>query len=213
MQSATWSVRHEGSPRSVEGLTLAEIIVGLRDGLWEPIDEVMGPGEHQWVAIEAHPQLEAVAAEIEPPPPAAHPDETRLDMNALIDVCLVLLIFFILTARIIEKRNYLPLGLAQPVQNENPKAVRKVTARQVKEDMIYVKGDLDPTTKQPRLVVELHKPVSLDQFREVLKEEVDRTKKHEMLLDISQVSWGVAVKIQDAAKAVGVNQINLVTKK
>src|SRR5262249_57394507 len=38
----------------------------------------------------------AAAAELEPPRPEA-PDETHLDMNPLIDVCLVLLIFFILT--------------------------------------------------------------------------------------------------------------------
>src|SRR5262245_16889046 len=93
----SWKIRHEGSPRSMEGLELAQIIVGLRDGLWEPTDEVMGPQDRQWVAIENHPQLAQVAADLEPPPARAHPDETRLDFNALIDVCLVLLIFFFLT--------------------------------------------------------------------------------------------------------------------
>jgi biopolymer transport protein ExbD len=211
MQTGTWSVRHEGSPRAVDGLTVAQVIVGLRDGLWEPTDEVLGPGERQWVAIEAHSQLQAVAAEVEPPVLAARPDETRLDMTPLIDVCLVLLIFVILTEQVVAKRNYLPLKWAQAAQNENPNAARKVTLTQVKENMIRVTVDKAPATGEPRVVVEDHKPVGLDQFRTVLQEEVDRTKKHEMLLDITGVSWGDAVRIQDDAKAAGVNQINLRT--
>ena len=41
----TFSVRHEGSPRAVSGLTAAEIIAGLEVGRWEPTDEVRGDGE------------------------------------------------------------------------------------------------------------------------------------------------------------------------
>ena len=93
----TWKIRHQGSPRSIEGLTAGQVVEGLQDGLWETTDEVMGPHDEQWREIENHPQFEEVAAEIEPPEPRHHEDETRLDMNPLIDVCLVLLIFFILT--------------------------------------------------------------------------------------------------------------------
>src|SRR5215470_14887440 len=92
-----WRIRHEGSPRAVEGLTSSEVAQGLMDGQWEPTDEVMGPQEQQWVAIENHPQFADLAMDLEPPPPPHRPDETTLDMNPLIDVCLVLLIFFILT--------------------------------------------------------------------------------------------------------------------
>src|SRR4051812_31415454 len=92
-----WQVRHEGSPRVVRDLTAQQIVDGLRDGLWEPTDEVQGPGEARWRAIEAHPQFAEAALDLETPPPAHPPEATSLDMNALIDVCLVLLIFFILT--------------------------------------------------------------------------------------------------------------------
>src|SRR5260370_30512233 len=92
-----WKIRHEGSPKAVEDLTLPEVLEGLQDGLWEPTDEVMGPDDQAWIAIENHPQLEEVAADLELPPGPSHHDETHLDMTPLIDVCLVLLIFFILT--------------------------------------------------------------------------------------------------------------------
>jgi biopolymer transport protein ExbD len=190
-------------------MTVAQVIVGLREGLWEPTDEVMGPGDRNWVAIEAHPQFQAVAAEIEPPARKEHGDETRLDMNALIDVCLVLLIFFILTAKIIEKKNYLPLDMAQSVQKVNPNATRKVTSAQVKENMISVRVYLE--NGSPQVKVENRVPVGIDEVQKVLEDEVRDTKKHEMLLNISGVTWGVAVKVHDAAKAVGINQINYLT--
>src|SRR5438128_383725 len=92
-----WSIRHQGSPRSIDGLSTEKVVEGLQDGLWEPTDEIKGDQEGDWVALENHPQFAELASELEPLPAPAHDDETRLDMNPLIDVCLVLLIFFILT--------------------------------------------------------------------------------------------------------------------
>ena len=94
----TWKVRHQGSPRPVEGLTPQQVAEGLNEGLWETTDEVMGPNDTSWVPLENHPQFAEIAAEIEPPPPHTYDDETHLDFTALIDVTLVLLIFYILTA-------------------------------------------------------------------------------------------------------------------
>ena len=37
----SWKIRHEGSPKSMEGLTPAQVVEGLQDGLWEATDEVM----------------------------------------------------------------------------------------------------------------------------------------------------------------------------
>jgi hypothetical protein len=107
----SWKVRHQGSPESTGDLTLAQVTEGLLDGHWEPTDEVQGPQDATWVPLEVHPQFAEVAAELEPPPPRVYDDETRLDMTPLIDVCLVLLIFFILTTtyanlqKIIEAAN------------------------------------------------------------------------------------------------------------
>src|SRR5260370_11187692 len=94
----SWRVRHEGSPQPVEGLSLEEVLQGLADGNWEPTDEVMGPNDTSWTKLENHPQFAEIASELEPPPPRTYvDDEAHVDMNALIDVCMVLLIFFILT--------------------------------------------------------------------------------------------------------------------
>ena len=108
---------------------------GLRDGAWEPTDEVMGPGDRAWVAIENHPQFADVVADLEPPPPHGHPDETHLDMNALIDVCLVLLSFFILTttyANRVQKVVPIPMD-----KGDGPKA-KALTVADIKSRMIRV---------------------------------------------------------------------------
>ncbi len=95
----TRTVRHEGSPRAIEkGSPWNRFYEGLLDGLREPTDEVRrsqgnglaGPGKPSGDGVET-------AGEVEPPPPRIADEATNLDFNALIDVCLVLLIFFILT--------------------------------------------------------------------------------------------------------------------
>src|SRR5262245_59285444 len=93
-----WKIRHEGSPQSVDVGDVAQVLTGIEDGRWEPTDEVQGPGDASWVAIENHPQFAGAVAAFERRPPKVYDDETRLDMTALIDVTMVLLIFFILTA-------------------------------------------------------------------------------------------------------------------
>src|SRR5207248_2949429 len=95
-EMSAWLVRHEGTTTAVSVPAAAEVLAGLRDGTWLATDEVKGPDDQEWRPIEAHPAFEEAAADLEEPP-AEHPDETHLDMNPLIDVCLVLLIFFILT--------------------------------------------------------------------------------------------------------------------
>src|SRR5438105_15821907 len=133
----TWRIRHQGSPRAVEGLSLAEVVEGLQDGLWEPTDEVMGPLDRDWVALENHPQFADTALDVDVHPPRHYDDETHLDFNPLIDVCLVLLIFFILTTSYAALQKVLPMpGVsAQPVKG--PPVISK---ERVNEFMIMVKA-------------------------------------------------------------------------
>ena len=59
----SWKIRHEGSPKFLQGLTLAQVVAGLRDGQWAPTDEVMGPQDSASVPIEDHPQLLTAAGD------------------------------------------------------------------------------------------------------------------------------------------------------
>src|SRR5262245_35839509 len=96
MSDTPWQVRFEGSAVVKTAESAKAVLEGIRDGLWEPSDEVRGPGERDWRAIEDHPLFADPVAEMgERPKPIV--DDSHLDMNPLIDVALVLLIFFMLT--------------------------------------------------------------------------------------------------------------------
>src|SRR5947209_307799 len=140
--TTTWKARHEGSPQSVE-LALEDLLEGLRDGNWELTDEACAPGETTWYAIEAHPRLAEIVADFEPPAPRRHDEETRLDMNALIDVTLVLLIFFILTTSYaaLQKR------LEAPNVSRDKAGVPVFTKKKVEQTMIHLtaKSENGPT--------------------------------------------------------------------
>jgi biopolymer transport protein ExbD len=196
----SWKVRHQGSPQSVEAPSLAAVVEGLQDGQWDTTDEVMGPGETTWTPIEGHPQLEEIAAEIEPPPPRLHEDEARLDMNAMIDVTLVLLIFFILTASYVA----LQAKLDTPQLNQGDPG-RAVSVKQADETMIKVSVKLEngkPTTRIEDREID---PKNLEaELSKVMR----NSRKTIVLLDTDrEVPTGAVVAVQDAAAGAGVQKI------
>jgi biopolymer transport protein ExbD len=201
----SWSVRHQGSPKAVENLTLAQIVEGLQDGLWEVTDEVKGPDDDAWVPIEMHPQLEEVVADIEPPPPPHQEDETRLDMTPLIDVCMVLLIFFILTitqATLVKQLEAANLG---------PQGIKVIKQGQAEATMVYLKV----TMENGAPVIRLGDKVIAEQDLEAeLYRAVAATKKTDLLLDCdSDVREKIVVEIQDAAKGAGIQRVNVAVPK
>src|SRR5437879_9343110 len=100
----------------------------------------MGPQDRDWVRIERHPEFEEVAADIALPAPRVDEDESRLDMNALIDVCLVLLIFFILTTSYAALQNVLP---TPGVSKKDVKGKLEKTKQQIAELTIKVTARLE----------------------------------------------------------------------
>jgi biopolymer transport protein ExbD len=202
-----WKIRHEGSPQSVDGLTAAEVVEGLQDGVWEPTDEVMGPDDRQWVAIENHPQFEEIAADLEPPLAPAHEDEARLDMNPLIDVALVLLIFFMLITSYVALQKVLEMHYTPEDVNGD---IVRVRNKQLYDLTIKVRAVEEDG--KPAIYVE-NKKVDSDSLMEELSGYVRKTQKTHLLIDAQNVDWGTVVAIQDAAKGAGIDRAFLLNKK
>jgi biopolymer transport protein ExbD len=193
----SYAVRHEGSPVSVDDLSAADVRAGLREGRWEPTDEVRE--DSQWVSLEEHPRFAEAAAEVEPPPRKHHPDETRLDMNPLIDVALVLLIFFILTTTYETIRKVLDLPGAS---SKTPGAIRRVDKATAEKLTIIV--TVTQEAGQPVVRIE-NQPVRIDELESALKNVVASSKKTTMLLDASsEVDYGVVMAVMDAAGGAGI---------
>jgi len=203
----TWKIRHQGSPQSVDGLSVPQVVEGLQDGLWEPTDEVMGPADQNWVALENHPQFADLAADLEPAPPPNREDETRLDMNPLIDVCLVLLIFFILTTTYAALEKVLDTA---NVSTQEEKGPPQVTKEKVEQFMIQVKAQQENGQTVIRVENEVTDPENLVP---ALKRYVSKDHKTELLIVADRdVDWGTVVMIQDAGTGAGVRRVHLLEK-
>lgn len=199
-----WKIRHQGSPSALSDLSLAQVAEGLADGRWEPTDEVMGPNDKEWVPIESHPQLEAIAAELEPPPPRHYDDETRLDMNALIDVCLVLLIFFILTTSyaVMQKRME-----AAGVSGDKA-GPPVITPEKVEQQMIRASVRMEDGKPVYRVEDQVVDP---DNLQSELRRYVKTTSKTQLLFEHDyDVPHRAVIDVQDAAKLAGMEKISLV---
>ncbi len=199
-----WKVRHEGSPTAMGDLTLAQVAEGLADGRWEPTDEVMGPNDSAWVPIESHPQLAEIAADLEPPPPRHYDDETRLDMNALIDVCLVLLIFFILTTSyaVLQKR------LEAPGVSSDKVGPPIITKAKIEQQMVYVQVRMENGKPVFRVEKDIVEPERLEYE---LSRFIKATKKTQLIIDLDyDAPQSALVAVQDAAKGAGMEKVSLV---
>jgi biopolymer transport protein ExbD len=205
-----YQVRHAGSPKMVEGLSAERIAEGLRDGRWDPTDEVRASGATAWQALESHPHFAEVVEDLEAPPPRQE-EPTNLDLNALIDVCLVLLIFFMLTTTYaVAVQKVVPV----PPDKTESSGARKVSAAEVQQ-MVRVRAYPDGRGKlaiqvqnTTRDVIDaegnVDKAKLAEELRREAKGDIIRT---EMLLDAGDITWGTFIAIQDAARSAGIEKI------
>jgi biopolymer transport protein ExbD len=160
-----WLVRPEGSPQAIQLSSVEQVLAGIREGHWLPSDEVKGPGEDQWRSIDTHPQLADSVVEWLTPP-RVQEDETHLDMNPLIDVCLVLLIFFILTITYAS----LERAIDVPPLNPDQKGPTQINYKDIKDQVFVVTARMDGD----RPVVRIEKQeVPISQIAQEMKRIID----------------------------------------
>jgi biopolymer transport protein ExbD len=199
---STWQVRKEGAAEVYTLPTSAEVLTGLRDGNFVPADEVKGPADPDWQPLETHPVFAEAALDIEPPP-GETTDETHLDMNPLIDVCLVLLIFFILTI------TYASLERALEVPEDTPdeKGIPKMEMKDIQDRVFKVIVRMDG--EKPVIKIDGKEvPPDKEKIFKEIENIIRTTGRKEMLLDIDKdVPWGVETDVLDAAKGNKVHNI------
>ena len=202
----SWLVRRDGSPQSVELPSAQAVLEAVGDGDYEPADEVRGPGDAGWRAIEAHPQF-AEAVEDMDQPERVETDDSKLDMNPLIDVALVLLIFFILTATYTSLRRAieLPPGPPDEAKGAKPTVVKEDEVKDVSfRFRVWVESD--------RTLFKLEdKTVLADEIERAMVDYVRASGRKQLLLNVGPgVEWGEIARVIDAAKGADIHQINWV---
>ena len=202
----SWLVRPEGAAGSgrppAEFATAQAVADALKDGDISPSDDVRGPGEPAFRPIDAHPAFAELAADLDEPPPEPE-EETHLDMNPMIDVALVLLIFFILTATYATLTRSLDLP---PPQGESDAAqTKKITKDDIKDRVVTVTVRMDADKPLVRLE---GKVTGLDELARDLADMVKTGGRKELYLDIGPgVPWWVTVKAIDAGRGADVQRI------
>ena len=213
-KTMSWKVRHAGSPKSRDGLALQQVAQGLADGVWDQTDEVMGPEDQNWVLFESHPAFEEIVEDLEPPPRADHSDETTIDMNALIDVCLVLLIFFMLTMTYSQLQKI--MNAPDVNKDDNKEKILVIAPEDMEKTMIHVLVVMDKDKKLKAFVqgkeIKLKDPkqVSQEDMVKVLQNNGAGVSKVQMVLQVGDdVPHGSMVAIQDSAKTAKIEKILL----
>lgn len=201
-----WFIRHEGSPQATEVQTAQAVIDGIRDGVWAPDDEVRQENETEWRHIEEHPQFAEALSDWEPSPPKAPEDETRLDMNPLIDVALVLLIFFILTTAYEELRKKLPPPSGVPEESQ-----RGISEGDLKQAAFNVK--VNRSGDRTIFLIE-GVEVAPENLQKAMEEEIKKTGRTKLAIEVDpKCSFADFVRVQDAATGANITEVIRVIRK
>ena len=51
----------------MEGVSAQDILEGVKEGIWDPTDEVMAPSEREWLSLENHPVFAQAMADYDRP--------------------------------------------------------------------------------------------------------------------------------------------------
>jgi biopolymer transport protein ExbD len=202
----TWKIRHLGSEQVYSDLTPEQIIEGVKEGIWDPSDEVQAASESRWTTMDLHPQFREALADIEVDEPLTHEEEARLDMNPLIDVALVLLIFFMLTTSYEEMRKELP---TTPPNQKGQAA--SVTQEQLNQIVIRATVMMENGQIVFRLDDE---PVEESRLQKKLTELIESTGRKKLAVEVGpNVPWKNFIALQDAATGAKIEETIRIIRK
>ncbi len=199
----SWQIRHEGSPNITSGLTAQKVLEGLHEGVWDLTDEVRGPHDSKWAPLESHPFFEEALTEYEEPH-AHHVDvEEHLDMNPLIDVALVLLIFFILTTSYDAMKKVMEL----PNMNRTDKTKKNVVLPpEIKKE--FVKVEIEAQDDKILYKVD-GQDVPEDKLKTAIEIGVSQGRFKLVLMPQDGVTWGSVITVVDAGRRAGVKKVSI----
>lgn len=202
-----WLVKLPGPPERVIPFERGEDVAeALAEGNLDPSDLVRHSTEPHYRPLDAHPSFRDVAESAEETGEAAD-EETHLDMNPLIDVSLVLLIFFILTATYAT--------LTRRLELPNPEGGAGQAKMTPKDEALRTSLTVTVALKKDVPVVRLeNRVVAIDELEAELTKLMKSSGKKDMLLDVAPgVKWETTVKLFEAGRGAEVGTIRPVARK
>lgn len=191
-----WNLRnHDSDSKSIllESIEIQDLIVS---GLLSINDEIRKEGETSWKTFEDYPEFDdtfSVKSSIK------HDEDENIDMNALIDVCLVLLVFFILLTSYAKLVQHLEAAKTNP----DSKIPSITTTQADQKTKVVIKTEAGKT-----LFYINEQVVESENLTTALKASARKLKSKDLILFYSDdVPYQAVISIQDAARAADFQQI------
>ena len=191
-----WDLRnHDSDSKSIllESIEIQELIVS---GLISINDEIRKEGETTWKTFLDYPEFDdtfSVKSSIK------HDEDENIDMNALIDVCLVLLVFFILLTSYAKLVQHLEAAKTNP----DSKIPSITTTQADQKTKVVIKTEAGKT-----LFYINEQVVESENLTTALKASARKLKSKDLILFYSDdVPYQAVISIQDAARAADFQQI------
>ncbi len=191
-----WDLRkHDSDSKSIllESIEIQDLIVS---GLISINDEIRKEGETTWKTFLDYPEFDdtfSVKSSIK------HDEDENIDMNALIDVCLVLLVFFILLTSYAKLVQHLEAAKTNP----DSKIPSITTTQADQKTKVVIKTEAGKT-----LFYINEQVVESENLTTALKASARKLKSKDLILFYSDdVPYQAVISIQDAARAADFQQI------
>lgn len=203
---SVFQMRHEGSPHVSAGLSATQVLEGLQEGVWTPADEVRGAGEPRWFPLEEHPYFAEAVADFEPPKKVKRVGEDNLDMNPLIDVALVLLIFFILTTTYDALRKVMDM----PAASQKGNKVKEISGDVAKAEYIRCKARNGADGKP---IYEVDGEIVSEENLQTAFNRAAGAGRSKLIIDAQDVTVDTFIKIVDAGRGAKIDKFMMRVEK
>jgi biopolymer transport protein ExbD len=191
-----WNLKHHVTDSKSNLLESIEIKDLIASGLISIEDEIRKEGEYAWKTLLDYPEFQEVFSSKST---TKHEDDDNIDMNALIDVCLVLLVFFILLTSYAKLVQHLESAKTNP----DSKIPSISTSQADQKTKVVIKTEAGKTFFYINEQV-----VESDNLTSALKASARKLKNKDLILYYSDdVPYQAVISIQDAARASDFQQI------
>lgn len=191
-----WDLKNHGTDSKSTLLEFIEIQDLIVSGLISIHDEIRKEGEIVWKTLQDYPEFDETFSSKST---IKHEDDENIDMNALIDVCLVLLVFFILLTSYAKLVQHLEAAKTNP----DSKIPSISTSQADQKTKVVIKKEGEKT-----IFYINEQPVENENLTSALKASARKLKSKDLILYYSDdVPYQAVISIQDAARAADFQQI------
>ena len=195
-----WRFRRQGEDGPGRAVSQEKLFEAIAQGALEYADEVCGPNESCWLAVDDHPNT---SEHLTPRPvlPPQESEEGETDMTPMIDVIFQLIIFFMIAATFTVQK-----VMDMPNAEEDLEQTA-TTIQELEDDHVLVK-----ITEDGQIHIQ-SEPVEQADLEARLSEVASQKKSAELIMDVDDNAvHDLVVQVLDAARGANIEKVLFVSR-